>query len=586
MKILLISFLFFLKIYANTVPDNCVVCHKETTPIDNFHPYAEFGCSSCHGGDPKSTNKIKSHKNMTLHPSRLTNSEKFCIECHKDIIARVKNSIMNDMHGVLDVLRYQFKETMSVIETTGIEYLKSKSTKNQSLAEDHFSKLCAACHIDQDESIFKHHAPRGGGCVDCHRVEPVHWIDKNSTKPKLKHPKLSTRIPSENCLKCHNRSNRIGLSYFGKFESEGYGTPYKDANLTHQIDRGRYYYDLPADIHHSSAKLECIDCHTEKGVMGDGQRHAHMEDSVDIKCIDCHDAQMKSASKFGLAGMLATINGLTPYPDKLAVTKRKKSPLYSVQLVDDKVVQYRKMDGKEIVVEQMSKEPYHTLAIHERLACTACHSSWIPSCYGCHEIYFKAGKQYDWIKHKRTEGQWMEKRSYLRYESPSLAIGYDGKIMPTAPGCQVIMSIYDKKGNITDGGFHSMAYAAWDPHTTQKQSRTCKDCHINPQSLGIGAGSLYIKDKNITFVPFWDADKDSMPMNYPIDSLVSTKGEQFQTFSREKARGFNAKEVFKIIEAYKCILCHDNYNDKIYNDFNSSKDKFEKKETSCSKVLL
>jgi len=38
----------------------------------------------------------------------------------------------------------------------------------------------------------------------------------------------------------------------------------------------------------------------------------------------------------------------------------------------------------------------------------------------------------------------MELRSYLRYEDHTLAIGYNGKIMPSAPGCQVIMNIFDK----------------------------------------------------------------------------------------------------------------------------------------------
>ena len=583
MKTILFALLLPLLLLSKTPPDNCISCHTDTSPIDNFHSYSDMGCASCHGGDPKATQKDIAHRGIVLTPSRLDSADRFCSKCHKEIVDRVKLSIMNDMHGVLDVLKYQFGETKSIETTTGIEYLKTKPSAHQSIAESHFSKLCAACHIDQDEKIFTHHTPRGGGCVDCHRVESAHWIDRNSSKPKLHHPKLSTRIPSANCLKCHNRSNRIGLSYFGKFESEGYGTPYRDGNLTHQIDRGRYYYELPADIHHTSAKLECIDCHTEKGVMGDGKRHAHMEDSVDISCVDCHDANMSSSSEYGLAGMLSALNGKVPYPQDIAISKRKGSPLYNIQKKGKQVVQYRKMDGQEIAVSQMSKEPYHTLALHQRLECSACHSAWIPSCYGCHEIYFQGGKQYDWIKHKKTDGQWMEKRSYLRYESPALAIGYNQKIMPTAPGCQVIMSIYDKKGDITKDRFHAMAYAAWDPHTTQKQVRSCKDCHINPQTLGIGAGTLYIDKNSTSFIPYWDASRDGMDMEYPIDALVSVDGEQFQTFSRESARGFNQKEIGKIVGAYRCILCHDSYSDKIYRDYNLSKNRFKKRQTPCSR---
>ena len=508
-----------------------------------------------------------------------TTNDKTCKTCHKEIAHRVDNSIMNNMHGVLDVLKYQFHETKTIEQTTGIEYLKNKPTKDQSLAEDHFSKLCAACHINQDEKIFdpNYHTPRGGGCVTCHRVKGVKGIDKT-------HENLTTKIPSENCLKCHNRSNRIGLSYFGKFESEGYGTPYKDGKLTNRIDKGRYYYELPADIHHTSAKMDCIDCHTEKGVMGDGKQHKHMEDSVDISCIDCHNPKFEDTDKFGLAGMLIGLNGNMPYPKEIAVTKRKYSPLYQLQKDDEEIKFYRKSDGKSFDISKMSDAPYHNSKNHERLDCTACHSSWIPSCYGCHEVYFKNGKQYDWIKHKKTKGKWMELRSYLRYESPALAVGYNEKIMPTAPGCQVITTIYDK--NITDEGFHSFAYAAWDPHTTQKQSRACVDCHFNPQTLGMGAGILDIKDNNITFQPFYNSLESGLPINYPIDSLVSKDGQQFQSFSRDKARGFNQKEVSKIVDVYKCIVCHKDWDDKIYKDYDKSKKLFYSGKTQCSKEIL
>jgi hypothetical protein len=584
MKIFFLVLLSITFVYSQPI-DNCITCHQDTTPIDNYHPYDTFGCASCHGGDKTATTKKQAHKNIVLHPSRLEHALLFCGKCHQEIIERVNNSMMNTMHGVLDVLKYQFKETKTIKKTTGIEYLKNKPTHKQTLAEDHFSKLCAACHINQKEEIFEKSGftKRGGGCVDCHRVEDSKKVKITKNYLQLKHPKLSTKIPSENCLKCHNRSNRIGLSYFGKFESEGYGTPYKSGKLSHKLDRGRYYYELPADIHHSSGKLDCIDCHTEKGVMGDGKHHSHMEDAVDISCKDCHDPQFKDSSKFGLAGILSALNENIPMAENIAVTTKKNTPIYNLQQAND-ISFYRKKDGKKLDLTLMSDAPYHNSKEHEKLDCTACHSSWIPSCYGCHEVYIKDGKQYDWIKHKPTKGQWKELRSYLRYESPALAIGYNKKIMPTAPGCQVIATIYDK--GIKEDEFHSMAYAAWDPHTTQKESRTCVDCHFNPQTLGLGAGNLDFKENTITFTPYYQSTQSSLPIEYPIDSLVSKDGVQFQSFSRDDARGFNKKEIHKIVEAYKCIICHNTWNDKIYKEFQHSKELFYKKQTSCSKEIL
>ncbi len=156
--------------------------------------------------------------------------------------------------------------------------------------------------------------------------------------------------------------------------------------------------------------------------------------------------------------------------------------------------------------------------------------------------------------------------------------------MPTAPGCQVIATIYDKDVKVDE--FHAFAFAAWDPHTTQKESRTCIDCHFNPQTLGLGAGILDIKDNNVTFNPHYQSKEDGLPINYPIDALISKEGKQFQSFSRKDARGFNKKEVNKIIEAYKCIICHNKWDDTIYKDFQKSKKLFYDKKTSCSKEVL
>ena len=565
--------------------ESCLTCHSNTTNIDPYHDVKSMGCASCHGGDIKAFTKELAHKNMVIDPARLEHAQIFCAKCHKEIVHRVSKSIMNTQSGILDVLRYQFKERKSISQSGGIADLKKIPSSKLTLAEDHFSKMCAACHINQDENIFKKAGivKRGGGCVDCHRVsEGIIYKGKH---PKIIHPKMSIKIPSSNCLKCHNRSNRIGLSYFGKFESEGYGTPYKDGKLTHKVDKNRYYYDLPADIHHSNkSKLDCIDCHTEKGVMGDGKTHLHMEDAVDISCADCHNPTFDKSSKYPKASLLSALHNI-PLAKDIAISRRKGSPLYNIAKDGKKTTLYRKRDGKKFIIKPLIDKPYHTSPMHQRLDCTACHSKWTPSCYGCHEVYFKDGKQYDWIKKRATNGQWLELRSYLRYETPALAIGYNKKIMPTAPGCQVLMDIYEKNGTHKKP-FHSFAYAAWDPHTTSKESRSCKDCHFKPQAIGLGAGRLDIKSGNITFTPLYQSQKNGLPIEYPIDALIDKSGKEFQTFSRESARGFNQQEVKKIVNAYKCIICHDKWSDNIYRDFNMSKKMFKDKKTKCSRELI
>ncbi len=541
-------------------PDGCIVCHKNTSQIDDSHPIEIFGCAKCHGGNRFATNKKDAHKGVVLKPSRLEYAQRFCGDCHSKIVQRIEKSLMQTQGGILKVLRYQWQKASSPFS----------KEEMRDLSKNHFAKACASCHINQEESLFEEGYQKGGGCADCHRVSKKSYKDKT-----LIHPKFSTNIPSKNCLKCHNRSNRIGLSYLGIFESEGYGTPYKNGNFSHKLDNNRFYYNLPDDLHHK-AGMECIDCHTEKGVMGDGKTHEHMEEAEDIKCKDCHKPHFKKADN--LATLLSDLNPNIPQAKTVAYTNKKNSPIYNLQKEKDRAIFYRKRDGKKLLSSKMSDNPYHTLSIHKRLDCSACHTSWMPSCYGCHEVYFQNGKQFDWIKKETTKGKWLEFRSFLRFEKPSLGVGYNKKIMPFAPGCQVIGTIFkDKKVE----KFHSLAMAGWNPHTTSKEVRECQECHFEPATLGLGRGNLDIKKGEILFTPFYNSKKSGMPFAYPIDAFVSKDGKEFQSTSRKSARSFNKKEIRKIIEAYRCIICHDSYNDKIYKDFNKSKKLFYGGKTKC-----
>ncbi len=548
--------------------DNCLNCHKNTTNMSKSHPTEKFGCFKCHGGNKEATNKKDAHRGMVLNPSRLEHAHKFCGKCHEDIIKRVSRSLMNSQKGIFDVLKFQWDQNHTRV--SDINFSK--------ISKSHFRKACAACHINQHEELFDDpQYAKGGGCVDCHRVSKTIKHQKDF-KLYIQHSQLSTKIPSKNCLKCHNRSNRVGLSYFGKFESEGYGTPYKKGEFSHKLDNSRYYYQLPPDIHYKNGQMDCIDCHTEKGVMGDGKSHAHMEEAEDIKCIDCHKPKFKKFNK--LAKTLQKLNEKIPKATLIAYSNKKNSPIYNLEKNSSHINFYRKKDAKLLNLSIMSDKAYHTSDIHKRLDCSACHSLWMPSCYGCHEVYFDNGKQFDWFAKKVTSGEWQELRSFLRFESPSLGIGYNKKIMPFAPGCQVIGTLFEDK-KIKQ--FHSLAMAGWSPHTIQKQSRECIDCHFNPASLGLGRGNLDIKDQNITFRPIYNSQNSGMPFEYPIDAFVSTDGKQFQSTSREEARGFNKDELHKIINAYKCIICHREWNDKIYIDFNRSKQLFLGGKTQCSK---
>jgi len=356
------------------------------------------------------------------------------------------------------------------------------------------------------------------------------------------------------------------LSYFGGFESARYGTPYEGRGLSsRRLSGNRFYLHLEADIHSAKAGMECIDCHTATGLMGDGKAYDEMEDQVDITCEACHvPAFSLMTDREGLANRLVSLNKKVPkvLGEPVAVS-RKHTPLYNVQRQERGTVFFRKMDGHAVKMDiTSSKNPHHTLRGHERLSCQACHSSWIPQCYGCHLEYRKSESQKDWLTGEKSPGKWKETRSYMRFAKPGLGFKSASTIYPVSP-CQVFAS------------FKILTMSAFDPHTTSKESRSCIECHGDAKVLGMGEGILSKRDGKWLFRPTYDAVSSGLGIPFSPDAYVSLNGERLQAASREDARPFNGQEINNILSVNACLGCHNRYEDKIYQDFKVSIKRFK-----------
>ena len=421
---------------------------------------------------------------------------------------------------------------------------------------------------------------RGGGCSDCHVVDEIK--EKRLKGVPVSHPRITTRIPSENCVKCHNRSARMGLSYFGRFESAGYGTPYKGDGLSpRKLSGGRFYLSFAPDIHFEKAKMTCIDCHTATGLMGDGKRHKRMAEQVDITCEACHAPRFrKTAGPDTLEARLAFLNKKVPALEKKGIAvSRKGTPLYNVQQNGDETLFYRKADGRKIPFKMVSGVSYHVLKGHERLSCQACHSPLVPQCYGCHLTYRTSENQRDWISGEKTPGKWIENRSYLRFQKPSLGIRGDGRVYPLSP-CQVFFNAFDSSGNlIKKRSFINLNLSAFDPHTTRKTSRTCLDCHADPKTLGLGEGILYQRGDERIFRPTYDAAANELGLPFALDQLVDIYGKPLQKGSSNGVRPFDCTELERILRVKPCLGCHKSYEDRIYENFEKSLHRFKTHKT-------
>lgn len=537
----------------------CLSCHKDEK-LDPAHDPNVIGCSSCHLGNSLAVTKEAGHKGMVLNPGDLRHVEKTCsVEgCHPTDARKVKNSLMATNRGILGTLLYYWGEADSQDTDLTVEQLLASN--KTSLALDYFRKLCGTCHLWKQKNdlagIPTFFNEKGGGCSACHFEMPGEELlgavlrgdeqsspqmSPDSPDEKKKHPLITAKVSSTNCIRCHNRSGRIGISYAGLFESEGYGTPYENGSVSSkQLPGARFYLEIADDIHHRKG-LECIDCHTRDEIMGDGTSYAHYEEQLEISCEVCHSKEPGVTKKDNNLNNVETEGNLSYLFSKI---KDEKYPL------------------------KPPKSGVCDFPQHKRVSCEACHSTWVAQCYGCHVKRDAAGKHLDKLSLEETKGLWEEGRSYIRYEKPMLGI-WEEDIVVVTPGCQDIVTLVDENGE-TEKSFNRFTMAAINPHTTQAKGRECIDCHGSTKTVGLGEGRITMVGGELAFETI-DKGVDTLAgRTVPFDAYVNAKGEPLQHSSRSNMRPFNADELRAILRVGLCVGCHDSYSDPIWKNYKSS----------------
>ncbi len=577
---------------GNPADTGCLKCHNGIEAIGSTPVMSKLTCVQCHRGNATGRTAEAAHKDMYANPSDFRVIDKTCGPCHQKEVSNSKKSLHATMAGMISGTRYDWAAqstrnplyaTYAVEDLDGIvpkengalrsllqipvyDPSRPLSRKN-SPADDYLRDQCLRCHLwssghERDGDY------RASGCAACHVVYSdagtYEGNDKAIPKDQKDRPRfhrITSKIPVYQCLHCHNRGGRTGVSYIGTMESDGYGSPWstKPGKKGGKKLHGKYYNHLTADIHYQKGML-CIDCHTKQDLHGDGNIYSKREQGVEIECEDCH----------GTADATSTL------------TSSWGNPLKNIRKKGKKIVLVSRMDGKERVVPQTKHavakgsaqaQTAMGIASHmKNMECYACHAKWAPQCYGCHVQQDLAQTSRDWIttttpadptksgtKENRgtTTFQWKETRSYLRWESPVLGINAEGKVSPFIPGCQAIFTqigaegkaIYHNKVFTTYDGLSGIATNPIQPHTVTKEARTCEDCHANRKALGLGTG-IYDTKANGVNIPF------------ELERIVNEKGKQLQATNRYGARPFTRKEQDRIRRVSTCMACHDSTADK------------------------
>ncbi len=613
--------------------ERCLTCHEGLEEISPSHPVEEFGCVICHGGQGLGVTVEIAHQGLCggRNPSDLSVASQTCGgsggQCHagrklaaQNSVGRVRSGIMATMSGVIASLRYSWAAQTSDEARYAAAGVKNGAPQTGSLAElvtiprpgpicgnnpagpkgavpasagelanDHWRKLCASCHLwNRKESGPAAHS---SGCAACHApYNPK--ATYAGADPTLPHDRpgyarlhrLTTAIAVSQCLRCHNRSGRLGISYTGMEEADGYGAPYRQGRPNLEVlSGGRDARHLVPDIHFERG-LACIDCHSGPEIMGNGNIYSHMRQQVEISCNDCHgsfgrppgtkiltardEEDLWRARALGLGDLQGREVGLT----------WRGTAILNLRKENGRMILRSKLDQKDHLCRTIVLNQDHAIPGHgaDRMECSACHSRWAPQCYGCHDYRRRGENGLDGGTGVKTEGLWQETRDYYRFDQPTLGIDSRQRVSVVVPGCQVVYTELAPDGKVVAGrdkmvfmgaGLgHGIVSTPISPHTTRPEVRSCQECHADPKTLGIGQG-LFQPGKRWegnTFVSLLKPEIN--PLGFAWESLVDPQGRPLAATTHVGARPFNAAELKRILEIAPCLPCHGRYDDPIWSN--------------------
>ncbi len=536
-------------------PDaGCLSCHGE---IENAAESMGFDlpCTFCHGGDGTATTVDAAHVQPTLpvindtttppldydlpyqrfvNPANLRVLDTTCGQCHgrtenlrKGMMATAAGHYAGGLYqnGVVDT-KTPIYGTFAVTDDDGSvptdqgavesleDLLSYDPAGDPSQVATHFAAVpgqaCARCHLwsrgrGYRGAVGEDGTYRADGCAACHlpyaddgRSQSADAsIDHLEQGHTLAH-RVTREIPTSQCLHCHHRGARIGLSYTGRAQMpprlpSGPGVP---GTTEERFNRNYHYADPatnPPDVHHQQ-ELHCIDCHVASEIMGDGNIFGHMDQATKIECRTCHGMPDADADFVDNDGTLLP-NVDTSGPQPVLTSKVDGAPHPVRQIVD--------------LVDPASGayNPQAALAMNDRhlkadggLECYACHASWVANCYGCHFERDEQQMGRHLVTREWEVGKVSTNNKVFETLRPfSMGANSEGRIAPYLVGCQPMADVTATDGSkildfempVTANGVSGLALQPVQPHTVRGagEVRTCVECHRSPPSLGLGSGN-------------------------------------------------------------------------------------------------
>ena len=328
--------------------EKCLNCHEGIEEISAAHPMESFACVTCHGGNPQATEAEAAHAGMRggRNPSDLAVLDAAC-NCHnglaetgQDHIHRVRTSLQTTYAGAIAQVSFAFGAQPdptarygmlavtddNITTATGQPALELfRPGPDDSPMLHRFADNCLFCHVG-GEPLAQPYFYRSTGCAACHMVYDNDGLYKGGdptidpAEPgHAREHRFTTAIPFTQCNHCHNRGN------YSLAQMEFLPRPDlpDDRPLTDLERRELEYYQPIAQFTLCEWKLDCIDCHTNGEVMGDGDIHSSKLEVQYNQCQTCHGTP-------DALPLLTTIDSA----DHPAIRSANLNPNYEVRVGD------------------------------------------------------------------------------------------------------------------------------------------------------------------------------------------------------------------------------------------------------------
>ncbi|MDO8722559.1 MAG: selenite/tellurite reduction operon c-type cytochrome ExtM [Syntrophales bacterium] len=563
----------------------CESCHRGIEHASPSHP----SCLPCHGGDDRASGKEASHRTMfgPRNPSDPDYWEKSCGACHLYQLGRLRSNLMYTNTGMIKNIQMTWEgEDGRLYAGRGDRVFDAKGNERrlENVAElDHISgelyrKFCSQCHVGI-ETANVYGASHASGCAACHfpyndraTYEGKDPTVKGKTPYSASH-KMESLPDNQVCLRCHNRSGRIALSYEGLNDGNNSLIPTKNGLPGPKLISGlRNATHIAPDVHFA-AGMDCIDCHTSRDVMGDGYAYENMYLQTEISCEDCHGGadippRHREITRESDEALRESQSYKIQMRPGMKMMLTAKGRTYSNVFYKDGIVYaLGKRSGKLFKSKVITGTSEHTVVGHGRMECYACHSRTVVQCYGCHTTYDKTKMGMDFIKEMATPGRFSETEDYRMLYPFPLALNQRGRISPVTPGCQTFITVVEADGSTSKKeyvakykGKRQLRFAPFYSHNTGTKAIGCGECHGNPAFLGFGQHVVAGDSISGTLICEKSADK-------PLDGYLTMQQGKVMAFSaitRENSRPLNGKEVRRTLAVNLCIVCHEKAQDPIY----------------------